>query len=100
MTTSTLMLLPGLVCDQTVWTEQIAALSDIADCRCMDWGTLDSLPAMAEKVLQTAPERFWLAGHSMGGRVAMEVYRLAPERVQRIALLDTGCTPLAAGAPG
>jgi pimeloyl-ACP methyl ester carboxylesterase len=46
---------------------------------------------MAETVLRSAPERFSMAGHSMGGRVALEVYRVAPQRVARIALLDTGC---------
>ena len=55
---------------------------------------------MAEAVLRTAPERFSVAGHSMGGRVALEIYRLAPDRVARIALLNTGYLPLAAGAAG
>jgi pimeloyl-ACP methyl ester carboxylesterase len=55
---------------------------------------------MAEAVLQSAPERFSIAGHSMGGRVALQVYRLAPHRVARIALLNTGYLPLAAGAAG
>src|SRR5579863_9413879 len=94
------ILLPGLVCDQTVWQQQIDALSDVADSTCADYGTLDSLPAMAEAVLRAAPERFSLAGHSMGGRVALQVYRLAPHRVARIALLDTGYLPLAAAEAG
>jgi pimeloyl-ACP methyl ester carboxylesterase len=55
---------------------------------------------MAEAVLRIAPDRFSVAGHSMGGRVALEVYRLAPNRVVRIALLNTGYLPLAAGAAG
>ena len=55
---------------------------------------------MAEAVLSTAPERFSVAGHSMGGRVALQIYRLAPDRVARIALLNTGSAPLAPGAPG
>jgi pimeloyl-ACP methyl ester carboxylesterase len=72
-------------------------LSDVAVCTCADYGSLDSLPAMAEAVLRKAPERFSIAGHSMGGRVALEVYRRAPHRVARIALLNTGYLPLAAG---
>ena len=76
------------------------ALSDVADCSCADYGGLDSLPAMAEAVLRTAPERFSVAGHSMGGRVALEIYRLAPNRVARIALFDTGYLPLATGEAG
>jgi pimeloyl-ACP methyl ester carboxylesterase len=95
-----LLLLPGLICDQTVWQQQIDALSDVAVCTCADYGSLDSLPAMAEHVLRSAPERFSIAGHSMGGRIALQVYRLAPDRVVRIALLNTGSSPLAAGAAG
>jgi pimeloyl-ACP methyl ester carboxylesterase len=89
-----------LICDQTVWQWQIDALSDVADCTCADYGALHSLPAMAEAVLRTAPERFSVAGHSMGGRVALEIYRLAPNRVARIALFDTGYLPLASGPAG
>jgi pimeloyl-ACP methyl ester carboxylesterase len=56
---------------------------------------------MAQQVLDEAPtERFAMAGHSMGGRVALEVMRLAPQRVERLALLDTGTHPLATGEAG
>jgi pimeloyl-ACP methyl ester carboxylesterase len=89
------------MCDHTVWDTQITDLSDIADARSMEWGLEHtSLVKMAEAVLATAPDRFALAGHSMGGRVAFEVYRLAPERVTRIAVMDTGVAPLAAGEAG
>jgi pimeloyl-ACP methyl ester carboxylesterase len=97
----TLMLLPGLLCDATVWAPQVHALGAMASCVVPAYGNLNSLAAMAAHVLATAPsERFSLAGHSMGGRVAFEVMRLAPERVERLALLDTGFQPLANGAPG
>jgi pimeloyl-ACP methyl ester carboxylesterase len=95
-----LLLLPGLICDQTVWQQQIDALSDVAVCTCADYGSLDSIPAMAEAVLRLAPERFSIAGHSMGGRVALEVYRLAPHRVERIALLNTGSLARPTGEAG
>ena len=95
-----LLLLPGLVCDQAVWQQQMDALADVADCTCADYGALDSIPAMAEAALRTGPERFAVAGHSMGGRVALEICRLAPERVARIALLNTGYLPLAHGEAG
>jgi len=89
------------MCDHTVWASQIEALSDIADARIVEWGMEHtSLVKMAEAVLATAPERFALAGHSMGGRVAFEVYRLAPERVPRIAVLNTGVVPRAEGPAG
>ncbi|MBV1788415.1 alpha/beta hydrolase [Marinobacterium sp. D7] len=96
---STLMLLPGLLCDEAVWQEQITDLRDL-ECRVVDYGAADSIGAMADIVLQQAPARFALAGHSMGGRVALEVYRRAPARVERIALLDTGYEARPAGAAG
>lgn len=97
----TLMLLPGLNCDAAVWAPQVAALQGLANCRIPAWGLRDTLTAMAQQVLDEAPtERFALAGHSMGGRVALEVMRLAPQRVERLALLDTGTHPLAVGEAG
>ena len=96
-----LLLLPGLMCDASVWAPQVAALSPQARCHVPDYGLRDSLTAMAQQVLDEAPEeRFALAGHSMGGRVALEVMRLAPQRVTHLALLDTGTHPRAAGAAG
>jgi pimeloyl-ACP methyl ester carboxylesterase len=98
---ATLILLPGLVCDRATWAPQIQALSPRLHCHVPDYGLRDSVTAMAEHVLATAPaQQFALAGHSMGGRVALEVMRLAPARVQRLALLDTGTHPLAEGAAG
>jgi pimeloyl-ACP methyl ester carboxylesterase len=55
---------------------------------------------MAEKVLREAPPRFAVAGHSMGGRVALEALRLAPERIEALALIDTGVAALPAGEAG
>jgi len=86
-----LVLLPGLLCDFAVWEDQRARFGQQFACQVPDYGTLDTLTAMAEHVLRHAPaDRFNLAGHSMGGRVALEVARLAPERVLRLALMDTG----------
>jgi pimeloyl-ACP methyl ester carboxylesterase len=97
----TLLLLPGLMCDASVWAPQVQALSGQAQCVVPDWGLTNSLTAMAQQVLDQAPTtQFALAGHSMGGRVALEVLRLAPERVSRVALMDTGTHPLAAGEAG
>jgi len=86
----TLMLLPGLICDRAVWQQQLAPLSAHAHCVVPDYGQLDSLAAMAQRVLQQAPAQFMIAGHSMGGRVALEIMRTAPQRVPRLVLLDTG----------
>ena len=92
-----LYLLSGLLCDEVVWRAQIDALQDLADVHALDFQAYQNITALAERVLAEAPERFALAGHSMGARVALEVYRLAPERVDRIALLDTGTHPVREG---
>lgn len=88
-------MLPGLICDASIYAPQTAAF---ADSRAVaGYGLCDSLPGMAEIVLDQAPERFDLFGHSMGGRVALEVFRKAPERVRRLALVSTGVHPLREG---
>ncbi len=96
----TLVLLPGLLCDAAVWQAQCAALPGL-ECIVPDYGARDSLAAMARQVLEdVAAPRFALAGHSMGGRVALEMARLAPGRIERLALLDTGFQPRVAGEAG
>ena len=88
------------MCDAAVWAPQVAALGNLARMRIADHGVRDSLEAMAESVIAHAPPRFAVAGHSMGGRVALEVVRRAPDRVTGLALLDTGYRPLPHGAAG
>jgi pimeloyl-ACP methyl ester carboxylesterase len=95
-----LVLIPGLLCDATVWRPQAAALSAEADIHIVELIESDSLGAMAEAVIESAPQRFALAGHSMGARVALEILRRAPQRIERLALLDTGYQPLPAGVAG
>src|ERR1035437_1729117 len=95
----TICLLSGLLCDETVWATQVDALRQRHDVKVMHFAGFNSIGAMAAHVLANTPERFLLAGHSMGGRVALEVYRQAPERVQKLALLDTGYGPAAADEP-
>lgn len=90
MSRETVVFLPGLLCDGAVWQPQIAQLSARYDCIVADYGDADSLAAMANTALESAPRRFSLVGHSMGGRVALEVMRSSPQRVTRLALLDTG----------
>jgi pimeloyl-ACP methyl ester carboxylesterase len=85
-----LLLLPGLMCDAAVWRAQIAAFEGAYDIRVPDFFGHDSFDAMAEAALALADRPFALAGHSMGGRVAMHVAAMAPEKVLRLALLDTG----------
>lgn len=97
---ATLILIPGLLCDAAVWEPQATALKKRCRVEVADHGALDSLGGMAEAILARAPRRFRVAGHSMGGRVALEIWRRAPERVAALALLDTGASPLAAGEAG
>lgn len=88
------------MCDEAVWAAQAAAFAEGYEVLVADHGDLDSLAAMAQRVLAQTPERFAVAGHSMGGRVAFEIMRMAGERVTRLALLDTGFEPLALGDAG
>jgi pimeloyl-ACP methyl ester carboxylesterase len=95
-----LLLLPGLACDAEAWKHQVRVLGEITDVRVVDYGSSDSIPEMARVALERAPERFALAGHSMGGRVAMEIFRRAPDRVRGLALLDTAYKPWIPGEGG
>jgi pimeloyl-ACP methyl ester carboxylesterase len=92
-----LVLVPGSLCDERVWHNQVRDLAGIADVFVPHLHGYDSLPAMAEAVLAEAPERFALAGFSMGGRVALEIVRRAPERITRLGLIDSSVHPIAEG---
>ena len=84
-----LVLLPGMMCDARLYLSQIAAFGlDRSVMVCPLTGA-DNVRDLAQRVLSDAPVQFALAGLSMGGIVAMEVARLAPERVTHLALLDT-----------
>ena len=81
--------LPGLICDQRLWRDTIDGLADRIAPMVADLRLDDSIAAMATRTLAAAPPRFALAGLSMGGYVALEIMRQAPERVTHLALLDT-----------
>lgn len=81
--------LPGLLCDQALWRRQIHALADTAAPMVADLTLDDTIGAMAERTLAAAPARFSLVGLSMGGYVALEIMRRAPERVSRLALINS-----------
>ena len=93
----TVFLLPGLLCDAEIWRHQRMALERAFDIRIPRFLGLNRISAMAEHVLQDAPERFALAGHSLGGRVALEVHCVARDRIERLMLLDTGVAPVREG---
>lgn len=85
-----LILVPGLLLTADLWAHAAAHLADEADITVThEQRDFDSMPAIAQAILARAPERFALAGLSMGGYVALEIMRRAPERVTRLALLDT-----------
>lgn len=95
----TVVLVPGLLCDETVWADQRTALEREYDVLVPSLWGYDSIPGMARAVLDMAPDRFALAGHSLGARVALEAVRQAPDRVERLALLDTGIHLVRPGEP-
>ena len=97
---ASLLLVPGLMCDHTSWAPMLPYLNPHIAHTTIDHGDADSLVAMAERILENAPAVFDLAGHSMGGRVALEVMRLAPRRVRRLALLGTGYRAKESGEAG
>lgn len=88
-----LLLVPGLVCDGDLYAEQLAGLADLTDVVVTDVSSGASIGEMAQAALDVAPERFALAGMSLGGYVVWEVLRRAPQRVTRLALLDTSARP-------
>lgn len=87
--TEPLVLLPGMMCDGRLFGPQIAALSSLFTIQLGQIDGAEAMEAMATEVLGKAPARFALAGQGMGGNVALEVLRRAPDRVSRIALLST-----------
>lgn len=94
-----LILIPGLLCDELVWKNQIEEFAATHEVIVPALDGFDSVADMAADVLMHAPGEFALAGHSFGGRIALEAFRQAPERVTRLALLDTGVHPCAEGEP-
>ena len=103
-TRAAVLMLPGLLCDHTIWQAQAAGLADIADVTIADFGELDDLSGMARAALDQVADDpsgrlLDVVGHSMGGRVAFELWRVAPERVRSLVVLDTGCHAVAPAEP-
>lgn len=88
-----LVLLPGLNCTAALYGPQWPALAPGRPILVADHARDESLGAIATRLLADAPERFALCGLSMGGYIAFEIMRRAPERVTRLALLDTSAKP-------
>src|SRR5215475_1373750 len=87
------VLIPGLNCSARLYAEQIPLLWRFGPVQVADHTRDDSMDALATRILAAAPPRFALTGLSMGGFIALTIMRHAPERVQRLALLDTSARP-------
>ncbi len=90
---TSLLLIPGLAANRTMWEPQIEALSDLVDCWVAPLPAWDDLGEIAEHILRAAPQTFALAGWSMGGYLCFEILRRAPHRVSRLALMSTTADP-------
>jgi pimeloyl-ACP methyl ester carboxylesterase len=84
-----LVLVPGLACTEYLFAEQIGSLRGKVAVSVADHARNDTMSAIARAVLATAPNRFALCGLSMGSYIAFEMVRQAPDRIERLALLDT-----------
>lgn len=89
MSNTPLVFIPGLACTGALFADQTTALSGPREVIIGDHMRHDTMADIAAHILETAPPRFALAGLSMGGYISLEIMRQAPERVERLALLDT-----------
>ena len=82
-------MVPGMMCDERIFSPQIEALSQNLEVTIADISNFSSVRELASDVLKKAPTKFSLLGHSMGGIVAMEIYSQAPDRIEKLILMDT-----------
>ena len=82
-------MVPGMMCDERIFSPQIEALSQNLEVTIADISNFSSVRELASDVLKKAPKKFSLLGHSMGGIVAMEIYSQAPDRIEKLILMDT-----------
>lgn len=88
-----ILFVPGLLCSAEIFNAQVAALWSLGPTTVASTLEGESVGEVARKILETAPPRFALAGISMGGYISFEIMRQAPERVSKLALLDTTARP-------
>jgi len=89
MNKPTLVLIPGLLCDEAVWQYQIPALEKFANIIIPKLGQYNRAALMIEHILESCPKEFFLAGHSMGGWLAIEMMRKNSKRVKKLCVLAT-----------
>ena len=83
------VLLPGMMCDARVWATQLTVLSYERPVTIAPVCAGDRIEEIASGLLSSLPAKFALCGHGMGGAIALELFRRAPERVIRLALIGT-----------
>lgn len=94
MAAPNLLILPGLLGDARAWQAQVAGLKHHANCVVADLSAADSIVGMAASSLRrVAPGPLAVAGHSMGGYVALEIARQVPDRIVGLALINTNARP-------
>jgi pimeloyl-ACP methyl ester carboxylesterase len=84
-----LILLPGLLSNDTVFQHQITQLGHMTDIHVITLENVNSPDAMTDKILKLAPPQFMLAGHSIGGWIALRLMKIAPERIIKLCILNT-----------
>jgi pimeloyl-ACP methyl ester carboxylesterase len=91
--TMPILLIPGLGGSPRIYAPLVPALWHFGPVMTANHIRDDSMAAIARRILAEAPPRFALTGHSMGGYIAFEIMRQAPERVMRLALINTQARP-------
>src|SRR6185295_9858340 len=91
--TMPILLIPGLVSSARIYAPVVPALWRFGPVTVANHIRDDTMGAIARRILAEAPPRFALAGHSMGGYIAFEIMRQAPERVAKLALINTQARP-------
>mgnify|MGYP000029325214 CR=1 FL=1 len=84
-----ILLVPGLVSSPRIFAPVVPALWRLGPVTVANHVRDDNMGAIARRILAEAPPRFALAGHSMGGYIAFEIMRQAPDRVAKLALINT-----------
>ena len=84
-----LVMIPGMMCDERIFSPQIDSLGDEIELTIADISRFSSVVDLASDVLKKAPRKFSLLGHSMGGIIAMEMYSQEPNRIEKLILMDT-----------
>ncbi|MBV52650.1 MAG: hypothetical protein CL816_01130 [Coxiellaceae bacterium] len=89
MKTMSIIFIPGLLCDERVWSPIYNVLSDSCHCYIASWENGDTVPAFIERVLNMSPGKIYIFGHAMGGMLALLIALYAPERVGGLCIVNS-----------